>query len=267
MKIRLQDRGVRMNLSDYRKKVFLSDDKSFVEVHIVNSKYRPLFNKNLDAYRTLKNTDTLPELIDVDVRNMVFRCSYEGEPARESYTGKQAEEVVAVLGKISKVNKRKHKLLLPVYLETAREKQYRACEIDKSLFLELQNTLNILIKTNVQVEYGCGILDPSASNFTFNNVNRAHLVDLDNFSNTIGFDYQLGWLEMDHLAVFGANLNSDIEYGSLQSELMRKLGRLSRIVVQVVDTIDGKTPEAKLNDLNDMLKTELKPLKMLIEKL
>lgn len=243
----LESRDIAQGLKHYRKSVFLAEknNRKVVVIKINSEKYRPIFDRYL---KVLSQQSTfLPELLQANSSEMTLIVSYEGKNILNSETS--YSEAVVNLKKINQNNHKTVALQIPRYVNQCS----RQCLLDEQL-IDLRGVYQELVSTlslaNLDIEVGDGIEDPSLTNFC-KGIKNVCLVDLDNYSNTVNFEYELGFMFTDLFVRKEMDFDTEklIAYiqkfhiGSLsdKNKLLVYIGSISMLTTLVLDFVDKKS--------------------------
>lgn len=242
---RLNDRFQRKKLQKHRKKVFLIETGS-VEKWIVlrfSKRYKTIFDNYLNARDFLLDQVRGQDWL-VDEPNLFIMMPYLGSNFISLDSGALGKIAHLLLGintpsKISRFS-------TPRYLKNL-------IELNSSYnIFELANLAKVVKKIEdgeLSYAHGPGVQDPALNNFTHLN-NEIFLVDLDNFSTEVNYDYELGFLLSDIDLEVKKELASDMNlrmrtisediHGELDS-FPFWIGYISRIATNLIDVFDSET--------------------------
>ncbi|NCS31957.1 hypothetical protein GW793_00515 [bacterium] len=199
---RLEDRGVQKSILDYRKQVHLvalDSGKKAVLVEIKDAKYRPIYRKNVQGLIICSEQNiNAPHLLADDDVGMQFLMSYVGENIlNEDYSTNDLLKLgMSELEKLNRVNQTSVEFRLPRYLADGL-KVYLDNGI-KTIIPNYEQAVGFLNNQNDTYKYGFGLEDPSPSNFCYDG-QKVSLIDFDNFSTTVNFEYSIGFMIADLL--------------------------------------------------------------------
>lgn len=201
---RLPTRDLRENLTSIRKKLWLI--RVFSQKYVllwVNKGYSKIYEKYLTASGIANKVGLCAprHLIRIpSLRTSIL--TWEGENVAEDFQNLGSKEEKKVIFKIldwlkkfnSFNNSVKNEDLEFRYIKLLLKK-YKELNLNKNLIFKIKELTNKINKGK-KVISGPGIEDSALSNFTYLNGNVC-LVDLDNFSDSVNFCYELGFLMAD----------------------------------------------------------------------
>lgn len=242
----LESRDITQALKQYRKSVFLAEKNKIkvVVIKINSEKYRPIFDKYLKAL-SQQNT-FLPELLQTNSSEMTLVVSYEGKNILKSKTS--YAEAVRNLKTINLNNHKSVALQIPRYVVQYNQQciLYEQLIDLREMYQELASTLRL---ANIYIEVGDGIEDPSLTNFC-RGTKTVCLVDLDNYSNFVNFEYELGFMFTDLFVRREIDFDTEklLTYikkyydGTLSdiNTLLIYIGSISMLTTLVLDMMDKK---------------------------
>lgn len=277
---RLKDRGVRNNIENYRKEVYLLKSKNteLVLIQLVDKKFTPLFQKNLEAYKLLTRNSFFPRLLNFSSKNMQILVTWEGNnlldilkngKINRSFLNKYCNQAVEYIKTINKISSDYNNFTLPHYISrliAVRDTLEKRHRILKESIDFLINLNGIITK---KVICGFGVSDPSVSNFVIDKYENVLLVDFDNFSVLQDYLYSVGWFVSDLQLVcsqkFGKHLERKLLEPLTYFEKFRfELGKLSRLAPPFLDEANHVKTEVKIDNIDSLFVSQVLKIKLIL---
>lgn len=220
---RLQDRGIFKNISNYRKRVFrvyYDIQKSTILIKFIGSKYKELFEKNVNGLICANNIGVnCPTILNINRKTLTIMVSDVGDNILDLDTNKLSYFLNLAIKELYKFNKGgeiTRELMIPRYLEAA-----SLIEIDDitKKFPKFFEALKSLNNKKMYSGYGFGIEDPSPSNFCYSN-GSVYLIDYDHFSENVNIFYEIGFLLADLLVRLDRHFLSVKELGAYVNDFI-----------------------------------------------
>lgn len=274
---RLKDRGVRNNIENYRKEVYLLKSKNteLVLIQLVDKKFTPLFQKNLEAYKLLTRNSCHPRLVNFSSKDMQILVTWEGNNLLEilkngktnrSFLNKYCNQAVEYIKTINKISGEYNIFTLPHYISRliavrdTLEKKHKILKECIDYLVELKNNIN------EKIIYGFGVSDPSVSNFVIDKYENVLLVDFDNFSVLQDYLYSVGWFVFDLQLVISQKIGKHLERKMLESltyfEKFRfELGKLSRLAPPFLDEENHVKTEVLIDNIDSLFVSQVLKIK------
>lgn len=232
---RLDDRSKRRNLSFRRKNVYqvVSGNNEYVLLHF-SDKYKIIYHNYLKAREVLGRLLQGDRWI-IDKKNLLVLLPYFGQVFKKP----DEDNLRQIIRFLSDTHE-------SVRLEGFTTPRYISGILSiKNDYFQFSNLRKLVSGfAGMRFELGPGVEDPAFNNFT-GGVERAYLVDLDNFGVDINLDYEFGFLAADiDLEFSGYNYNAaDFERisGQKVDNLMFHIGYLSRLATIILDFEAGES--------------------------
>ena len=197
---RLKDRGVIKGIPDYRKHVYRFTDNgiSYIKVQIFGEKYRPLFEKNIQAVEFCKEHRVkVPEILGYSSEEMIIHYKDVGqnvmdlddELVQSQYIQQGLQEVFKLHSTVPIEKK--------YYPNTYIEKFKGGPILDEDME-RIKRLLDKVMSVEWKAIYGPGVSDPTPSNMCFDEEGKVYLIDFDNFTMEVSFFESLGFIVGDY---------------------------------------------------------------------
>lgn len=209
--IRLDDRFKRRGMGVHRKDVYLvkvSNRPNSVLLYF-SSKYKTIFQNFMDA-RDVMGNRVVGDKWKIDKENLLILLPYLGS-VFDKPSNKSLISIITFLRETNDPVKFDN-FKIPRYLSNLFSLNNNRLNLS-----QLNQLIALICDKKMKFGYGPGVEDPAFRNFT-NVLDRAYLVDLDNFSTKISLSYELGFLAAD----------MGLEYGGITNELSVELQKFER---------------------------------------